>query len=116
LWFILLRDGSRDVMLEEAMSYLKKLINKEGVDSSFIRQFQQDFLQMLYLYLKEKGIQAHQLFSNSTSVSLANKAGHSIVDLMDWVKYAIINATDYVKEVEQSSSVIMKVKQFIALN
>jgi two-component system response regulator YesN len=116
MWFVLLREGSRDAVLEEAVAYLEKLLNKDGVDGHFIRIFQQDFLQMLYLYLNEKGIQAHQLFSDSISIGLASKAARSLFDLIGWVKYAIYNATDYVNEVEQSNTVIKKVKQYIALN
>lgn len=116
MWFHLLREGSRESMLKEAIAYLENLINKEGVDSSFIRQFHQDFLQMLYLYLKEKGIQAHQLFSDPTSLGLSYKSTRSVIDLLGWVKYSVFKATDYVNDIEHTNTVVKKVKQYIALN
>ncbi|WP_238655457.1 response regulator [Paenibacillus piscarius] len=116
VWLHLIREGSKDTMLQEALAYLEQLINREGIDASFLHRFYQDFMQILYLYLKEKGIQAHQLFSDPTSVGFAQKATYSIMDLISWVEYAVTNATGYVNEVEQSHTVIHKVQKYISLH
>jgi two-component system, response regulator YesN len=116
IWFHLIKEGSKDTMLKEVIRYLESLIDKEGIDARFIHRFYQDFMQILYLYLKEKGIQAHQLFSDSTSVSFSKKATHSIIDLISWIKYAVNNAADYVNEIEQSNTVINKVQKYISLH
>lgn len=115
-WFHFIREGSRDAMLGQVTTYLGQLADNVGVDANFIHQFYQDFMQILYMYLKEKGIQAHWLFSDPISVNMSKEATRSIVDLVNWIKYAVINATDYVNEVEQSNTVVKKVQQYIALN
>jgi two-component system response regulator YesN len=73
-------------------------------------------MQIVHFYLKGKGIQAHQLFSDDLSVELFSLATHSVTDMKQWIVHTVDRALKYASEVEKSNSVIWRVKQFIGMN
>lgn len=113
LWSVMLLQGSTNRVISEVEEYLIKAVQNPGLDASFLHQFHQDFLQIVYSVLKEKGIQAHQLFRDSQSIELSAAAGHSVSDLLEWIRHIVIKAMDQVSEVEGHVSVVEKIKGFI---
>ncbi|MCL6601271.1 MAG: response regulator [Paenibacillus sp.] len=116
IWSVMLTEGAFNEVLAESSQFLNDIMEKEKIDASFLRQFYQDFQQMVYYVLQTKGIQAHQLFGDSHSQNLSATATKSVVNLLTWMRYTIQRAREYMQSIEQSQSVIEKVIHFIKLH
>jgi len=116
VWLKMMAEGLKDSLHDEVDRYQQFLQTQSGADAQFLIQFHQDFLQMVYVVLQEKGIQAHQLFNDTRSQELSMKAIRMVTDLFTWVHYVIDKACDYIKDVELSYSIMDKVKQYVSQN
>lgn len=110
----LLLNKEYDKYIEETEKYFKKF--SEKIDSAFLKQFHQDVLQMAYTLLKQKGIQAHQVFSDSTTIRYFEKSTRSVYDMMAWIKHILSKIKEMAVENGDSLTVIEKVKRYIALH
>ncbi|HZG74429.1 MAG TPA: response regulator [Paenibacillus sp.] len=115
-WGVMLKEGKGDRVLEDAERFIERQVGQDGLDASGLHQFYQNFQQMLYYVLQTKGIQAHQLFSDDVSVERSANATRSVTDVRAWMNHAVRKAMEYAFAIEQSQSVIERVKQFIKLN
>jgi two-component system, response regulator YesN len=116
IWQVMLQEGSKSRVLQEIHQYLEKLRSIPGVPATALHQFVQDLLQIVYSILHDKGIQAHQLFQDRTSIELSERAAASIVDLKQWTDHLIGKALGYAAELEEEGSVVDKVKAYITKN
>ncbi|HZG85570.1 response regulator transcription factor [Paenibacillus sp.] len=116
MWGVMLKEGKGENVLEEAARYFEQQLTQDALDANMLHRFYQNFQQMLYYVLQTKGIQAHQLFSDDVSVELAARATRSVTDIEAWMNHAVRKAIEYVSSIEQSQSVIERVKHFIKLN
>ncbi len=110
------REISADKVVSEAEKYLNHLNMTSGLNATMLYQFQQDFNQMLYTALEQKGIQAHQLLNDNESIEMQMRASLSVVDAIEWIKHVLKKAVEYVEEVEKSQSVIDKVRNYVSIN
>lgn len=99
--------------LKNEMECLKK---ENRLDSVTFHCIQHDFLQVVYSFLYKNEVQAHILFLDQTSKKLYKNAENSLFDMMKWATYITNKAIDYIKEMQQSESVVEKAKRFIQLN
>ncbi|MBN2984725.1 response regulator transcription factor [Cohnella algarum] len=113
IWYVMLTKGSKRQLIAEAETYLKSLVNHSGFNARSLSHFHQNFLQMLYVYLQNKNIEARQLFQDSTSAELSRQAVCSIPDMLEWVRHAAGKAFDQAQETEQSGSVVDKARKYI---
>ncbi|WP_123039612.1 response regulator transcription factor [Cohnella candidum] len=113
VWRILLEEGSKTRVLQEVDGYLDTLKTMSGVSSAFLNQIVQDVLQIVYSYLDDMGIQAHQLFQDPVSVESLERSTHSVTDLKVWSDHLIDKAFRYAAELKESASVVDKVKAYI---
>lgn len=116
IWAVMLKEGEGEKVIEEATDYFIRVLQQNVLDAKLISHFYHDFQQMLYYTLQTKGILAHQLFSDHISVELSARATRSVTDHIGWVKHIVSKAMEYANTVEQSESVIEKVKGYIKLN
>lgn len=116
VWSVMLQQGLEEKIVFEAAGYLEKAVHTEGLNANMLHQFHQNFLQMVYVVLKQKGLQAHQLFSDSISMNLSEQASRSVTDMMTWIKHIIARALQYVNAVEQTESVVERVKKHISIH
>lgn len=63
-----------------------------ALDANLLRQFYEDFLQMMYFVLNLKGIHAHQLFCDEVSLALSRKATRSVTDLLAWIRHTAVKS------------------------
>ncbi|KAA8745401.1 response regulator [Paenibacillus sp. UASWS1643] len=115
LWSVMLNENSFDEVLYESSQYLNGL-DRGILNADLLNRIYQDFQQMMHFVLQTKGIQAHQLYSNSLSQQLSANASRSVTNLLEWVEHVVIKAKEYVHSLKQSLSVVQKVTQFIKLN
>ncbi|ULT54877.1 response regulator [Neobacillus drentensis] len=115
-WSIMLRQGKKENLVNEIVSYIHNLGAEERLNVQALSIFQHDMLQMVYSFLEQKEVQAHQLFKDTTSQDLYRKSTGSIDNMSNWIKYFINKAVDYTEEVTKPQSVISKVKEYINKN
>ncbi|MDQ1914129.1 response regulator [Paenibacillus sp. GD4] len=113
LWLIMLQEGSKDRLLKELNQFLKQLQTVPGLKELTLHQFYQDFIQIVYALLAEKGIQAHSLFQDHVSVELSNRSADSVMQLREWAIHLVDKALGYAEEIEKAESVVGKVKAYI---
>lgn len=116
IWATMLRDGKYLEVMGEADEVLEKLLKQDQLDAPFLRQFYQDFQQMLYYALQTKGIQAHSLFSDPSSLQYAADAPRSVTGFREWMSHAVGKAKAYAQSIEQTRSVVERVMDFIKLH
>ncbi|HZG84033.1 helix-turn-helix domain-containing protein [Paenibacillus sp.] len=109
LWSVLLEAGENARLLREAVQYLRELVSKDQMNAVRLQQFHHNFLQMVYSYLQQQGIHAHELFMDSTSLSLNESATKSVPDMMKWIEHLLSRAAEY----GESHSLFEKVKRYI---
>lgn len=112
LWSTLLKKGAKDTLIHEIQGYLEPLVSSGQMNAELLQKLHLDLMQMIYYVLNLKGIQAHQLFSDSLSAELSGNSTRSVSDMELWVQHVINKALKHA-EVE---SVVDKVKKYIALH
>lgn len=115
-WASLLMQTPYEDLAHEIELYISQLVETGKMDAVVLKQFNQDFLQIVYSLMEQKNIQAHLIFSDSFSISLFEKAANSVYDTMEWVRHIILRVKDYSTKLEDSLSVIDKVKRYITLH
>ncbi|RKP56241.1 response regulator [Cohnella endophytica] len=113
VWAVMLREGAQEKVLAEAETYMEQQANAGRLSPELLHQFIQDFQQTLYYVLQTKGIQAHQLLSDSESMELSVRSVRSATDLIAWIRHAVVKAMTYATSIEQSQSVVNRVIFYI---
>lgn len=113
LWAIMLNNDKGERVISEAVQYLEGLVKIEGVNSTILQKFYQDFLQMVYLALDQQSIHAHELFCDPKSIKLAEKSVHSIVSMQMWVKHLVTKVIVQMKDMKETNTVVENVKEYI---
>lgn len=116
VWSILLSEGACEKLSAEVAAFLEQMAHQTRLDAKRLHLFHHDFLQMVYALLHAKGIQARQLFSDDESVELSQRASHSVREMIEWSRHIIAKATDYVRSIERSGSVVDRTVAYVAQN
>ncbi|GMK39134.1 AraC family transcriptional regulator [Paenibacillus sp. CCS19] len=112
----LLKVGTKDAVKLEVEKYLDDMVRTQELDAETLHRFSQDFIQVLYIFLNTRGIQAHQLFGDEQSRRTAEKAGRSVTDMKVWVHHAIDKAMHQADAVKENDTVVQTIKRYIQLN
>ncbi|GAE93114.1 transcriptional regulator [Gracilibacillus boraciitolerans JCM 21714] len=112
-WVNMLKNSAFTQVSLEIETYLKEA---KDVNVYFLRNFQQNLLQMIYLVLNYKGIQAYQLFGAKESIELSNKAVHSIKDMIIWIRHVINKAAYQTSRVKETNTIVETVLCYIDQN
>ncbi|MCR5101362.1 MAG: helix-turn-helix domain-containing protein [Butyrivibrio sp.] len=110
---LLLNEKKKKELLNLLKFSMESLAAKKKLDAVALKDIKQDLLQTVYVYLYGKEIQATQLFGNEAAISLDERAGDSLMDMIRWQVYLISQTIDYVSEVEQSNSIVSRAKAFV---
>jgi len=108
--------GDKLKIVNTLKSELEGLKKENRLDSVTFHSIQHDFLQVVYSFLYKNEVQAHILFLDQISKKLYRNAENSLFDMMKWAAYITNKAIDYIKELQQSESVVEKAKRFIQSN
>ena len=101
---------------QEIDAYLHRLEESREITPLFLRQFYQDFLQMIYSVLRQQGIQAHLLLTQNETDGFYERARNSVTDLLLWIDHMIRKLAESQKYLEKTDEIIEKVKGYVALN
>jgi two-component system, response regulator YesN len=113
LWSSLLKTGKREAVIREVDKFFLGLVENNTINAKLLHQFQQDFIQAMYSYLNQCGIQAHQLFGDEESKRMATSAGRSVADMLAWVRHSVHRAVEQAEAVEETATVVQLVQQYI---
>lgn len=116
VWSVMLLEGLKDKMLREVEAYMENLVKQAAINAQVLQQFHQDFLQMAYSVLKQRGIQAHQLFNDYISMELYANAARSVKDMLAWVRHIVTKGAEYSSAIRLSQPVIDRVLKYISLH
>ncbi len=114
LWTAMLKNGESDNVITKISEFIDDLIRNEEADATTLRKFHEDFMQMIYILLNQKGIQAHQIFEDSTSKELAAEAMHSVMDMQVWTGYVVTKVMDQIYDSDKANGIVEKVKKYIS--
>ena len=99
------------------INYIRDLMEdhmKSGSLNSYkMHVLHHDLLQIFYGYLQEHNIQADQLLLDGTARQLNTAAQYSIFDMIKYINYMYDRITYLINEVQQTSSIVAKAKQYI---
>lgn len=115
-WSMMLHNGESKAAIGEVIRFVDELVKADKINRKILYKLHQDILQMLYTFLEQKGIQAHQLFDDVKSENLFMKATSSIDNMITWVTYVFDKSVNYVDEVTKSQTIIERVKAYIKKN
>ena len=112
-WPEMFIQGEREKLHGELESSLKDLAMAEGLDAAAILEFYQDFMQIVYYVLKQKGLLAHQIFTRDELNEKEKLSMRSVTDLREWTKDVVDKVFDFLRASAQAQSLVEKVKLYI---
>lgn len=116
VWMNMLYQDQCDELLADVRKFFAGLQKKKQLNPRYLQYFQQDFSQSLYYSLKQKGIQAYQLFGDDLSIQLYERAVNSLEQMLNWIEYVVKKYDQYTNDLNKSLTVVEKVKAFVAGN
>jgi Response regulator containing CheY-like receiver domain and AraC-type DNA-binding domain len=115
-WVEMLQKGEKKNLELALTRFINNMAVEERLTIDVLSIFQQDILQMVYSFLEQKEVQAHQLFKDAKSQEMYRKSTSSIDNMISWMNFFIDKAIDFTEEVTKAQSVISKVKEYIKDN
>jgi two-component system response regulator YesN len=112
-WAEMLKKGCKKALLEEIDQYLDAMKRTERLDAKLLRGFYEDFLQMFYHVLHDKGLRTYEIFSDEILSMQASTATRSVADLRQWVNTLIEDSVGHIHSVIESQTIVEKVKRYI---
>ncbi|MBM7568885.1 response regulator [Paenibacillus sacheonensis] len=109
----LLDQGRSAEFLEETTRYLDERSRRPEFTTSVLSLFRLDMMQLVYAFLKSKGIQAHQLYTGRANEQLLAHSLHSCEDMEAYLRSLVNTAMEYRRFAEQPKSVADEIKQYI---
>jgi len=112
-WEILLSDGYHDKVFAESIKYLRRLSQTPSVDATLLRQFDFEFMQMIYSVFKKYNFSYSNLLNNKESIRLHDKALHSITDMEAWISYILEEIQSHLKESNDQDAIVNEVSRIV---
>jgi len=112
-WVEMLRLGCKSELQEEVHRYLDVIRQAEVLDARLLRDFYENFLQMIHHVLYDKGLRAHQVFSEMLLSKQVQAITRSVVDLEKWLNRLVEEVAGHLHTAQECQSVVDKVKGYI---
>jgi two-component system response regulator YesN len=112
-WTALLLAHKTDALFKEAGAYLTAVQLSPCADRHDLIRFYHDFLQIMYSVMDKNGASAHQLFDNRLPEIPLENACDSVQHIRAWVEQVLANFKACMVMVNQSSTAVNEVCQYI---
>lgn len=109
----LLSQNNLTAFLAEVTAYLRGMLRGRALDISVLSQFRLDIVQLVYSFLKMKGIQVNKLYTGKTHDQLLLHSLVSIEDMEEYLNYLVVTAMKYRDFTAQPKSIAEEIKQYI---
>lgn len=96
--------------------HLESLSAAGNLNRDLLRNFLQDYTQIVYALLYEKDIQARKLFDDWSSQALVQTSENSVFDAIRWISHLTTTSLRYIKESQQSATIMDKIVSYIKEN
>lgn len=116
LYTLLFAQKDKMQIVKRLKQTLERLAAQNMLDAATLHSVREDFLQVVYAFLAQNNIQAHQLFADDVAKRLLQRSDHSVFDFMKWAHLMTEKAIETLKETLQSESVVERAKRFIHEN
>ncbi|MDY3917523.1 MAG: response regulator [Candidatus Limivivens sp.] len=98
---------------QEIERYVDRMAHERKLDKAVLGQLCHDFTQGFYRFLDEKGLQAHLLLEDEESMNLYQRRTATVREFKEWVSDVIRKASSYLEMIENSDTVVSRVKRYI---
>ncbi|MFD1177958.1 helix-turn-helix domain-containing protein [Paenibacillus puldeungensis] len=109
----MLNQNNPAAFLAETSRYLRDRLNNKTLGTSNLSLFRLDIVQLVYAFLKLKGIEAHKLYTGKTNDQLLAHSLYSIEDMEEYLRYLVNTAMEYRDFAAETKSVAEEIKQYI---
>ncbi|NLZ83278.1 MAG: response regulator [Clostridiales bacterium] len=106
----------RDLFVDYCQEYLTVLSNNNKLNNKVLLNFQIDITQLIYSFLKEKGILAHKLITGKTNDILLELSTNSLESMIMYISYLVKAALDYVAFSSSENSVASIICDYINIH
>ncbi len=104
----------------EAVNTVRKALDAAEKESRISAQtlhgIRQDVMQIVFLYLAQAHVLAHELFEDKNTKQLEAACGSSVFDMVKWIDHVVKKAIDTVAEVRKSETLVEKMKRYVEAN
>lgn len=111
-----LQSGNPEGFLDTVSQYVRRCIRNDCMSAAVAAQLRLDVTQLVFSYLSQNEILAHNLFDNKTYAALSENAQRSIPDLENFLHYIGCTALNYVHFSASKASVVETIRQYIEKN
>lgn len=115
-WFKDFGKQSLDKIIDDVDHYVDYIVSQHNINKETLTRLLHDFMQVFYVAVNEKGIQAHLLFEDDLSGNMYVEAAYSAENFKKLVHYLLTKAADYIRMVSDSDTVIARIKNYIKEN
>ena len=113
-WLRLMKAQEEQLLLKEISDYFASWRqNKCHVNAKYVDLFYQDFLQHIYTYLYQVGLEVNQVFDHKALTSEYTQILKTVDTLEEWVIYIVQVAMNRVCCIKKNMSVVEKAAQYI---
>ncbi|MDO3409308.1 helix-turn-helix domain-containing protein [Saccharibacillus sp. CPCC 101409] len=109
----LLNENRFSSFLDETRSYLNKLEESAMTDRFILHLLRLDLVQLVYVHLKNREIQAHQLYAGAAGDRLFADSARSTRDMQAYIDYLVRTAADYLSFADRPDSVARELQRYI---
>ncbi len=115
-WFEDFSNDSPKTISEKLDRYVDTMVLKKSINKKVLTQLLQDFMQMLYIVMNEKGIWAHRLFEDDVLGDFYEKSVYSAADFKAFIRHLLKKAARHMALIADSDTVIARIKSYIKKN
>ena len=110
---IYLQTGQYAAFLNSCHQYLHRLSCCGNLHSVSINSFYIDVVQVLYSFLKDRGILANKLFHDETYHFLSRNAKNSVYDMHLYLQYITYLTEDYLSKTSSDQSIAKSMQEYV---
>lgn len=111
-WYNLLKQGYSEAMEKEGIALLDRLSENGQLDSSTLKTFYQDFLQMVYHCMEGSEDQMHQMFHEPEDLELYRNGMRSVDNMKQLLHHVAVHFARPAP-VEDQQAIIQKVCRYV---
>lgn len=105
--------GNKTQFMDICHSFLKDFENKNMLDINIITNLQMDICQVVFSFLKDRGILSHKIFSGQTYALLFQSARRSLMDFDMFLQYLVKTSLSCIEFSSSEKSVAATIAEYI---
>ncbi|WP_310602148.1 response regulator transcription factor [Anaerosporobacter sp.] len=110
---IYLQTGQYSAFFDYCKQYIHRLSRSGSLHATSLNSFQIDVVQILYSFLRNKGILANKLFHDDTYHFFSKNAKNSIYDMKLYLQYIIYATQDYLEKTTSDKSIAKLMQDYV---